>query len=131
MKDDVFFMTLAVLTLWHEESPEDYFGCILAYDSEEYEMKILRKQEDLAEITKEVFDEYAKFNGTLYMTTPPFQELIDVSAEKGVKKIIYISNGKPVKRTNGVVLEQFTNTFGKIIDILSSYKPRDTSINKV
>lgn len=131
MKDDIFFMALAVLSLWHEEYPEEYFGCVLAADSEEYEFKIIKKNEDLKSLAEEIFESYDKFFGTLYITVPPFNELLDLSAEKGVKKIVYMSNKAPVKRKNGVILEPFINTFGKIIDILSSYKPKDTNINKV
>lgn len=131
MKDDVFFMSLAVLSLWHEEYPEEYFCCVLATDAEEYEFKILKKHEDHKLLATEVFEGYEKFSGTLYMTVPPFDEIIDLSAEKGVKKILYMSNKAPVKRRNGVILEPFMNTFGKIIDILSSYKPNGININKI
>lgn len=131
MKDDVFFMSLAVLSLWHEEYPEEYFCCVLAADAEEYEIKIIKKHADYKLIAEEIFDTYEKFCGTLYMTVPPFDEIIDLSAEKGAQKILYMSNKTPVKRKNGVLLEPFMNTFGKIIDILSSYKPNGININKI
>jgi len=131
MKDDIFFMTLAVLSLWHEECPEEYFGCVLATDAEEYEFKIVKKNEDLKLMAEEIFESYDKFFGTIYLTVPPFVDLVDLSAEKGVKKIVYMTNKVHVKRRNGVILEPFVNTFGKIIDILSSYKPKDININRV
>jgi hypothetical protein len=122
---------MAILSLWHQESPENHLCCLLVGNYGNYETKIVEKDMNLEALTDLILSENDYKSVVLFMTVPPFQQLIECCARKGIGKIIYITDKNPVKSTNGVILQPFMHTFGKIIDILSSYKPKDITIDKV
>ena len=124
-------MTMAILSLWHQESPENHLCCLLVGSYGDYETKIVEKDTNLESLTNLILSENEYKSVVIFMTVPPFKQLIESCAQKGIGKIIYITDKNPVKSTNGVILQPFMYTFGKIIDILSSYKPKDITIDKV
>jgi hypothetical protein len=118
-------MTLAVLSVWKEETPEDYFAVVVVDDEENFSIEVLEKEDRLLEVILKLFSADFKFeNCTIYMTITPSFEFIDCSNIKGVDRIVYLkSSSKLAEKFELIKLEPFMYTFGKIIDILMQYKP--------
>ena len=130
MKDELYFMTVAVLALWRSESPMELIGCVLSDpDGEYYELKIVSKKDNLLEVAFDIFDGIEYANGSLYLTEPPSSEIIEAAVIKKIKNIIYIPKQIIQNNRQNLNLIPFVSTFGKIIDILSGYKPRDILID--
>lgn len=133
MKNDLFYMALSVLSLWKQDNPSLYFCCVLANeDEDDYETIIVDKKTDRYSNIFDLFSESMDTeNSILYITMTPSDAIIEQAIFKNLQKIIYL----PTKTENSfknfecINIMPFNHTFGRIIDILSQYKPRVSNIN--
>jgi hypothetical protein len=132
MKNNIFFMTLGVISVWREQSPDQYFACVFVDEYEEdYQIKIIQKNINAFELVLKLFDEVNYENGSIYLTTPPIQEIIESAAVKKIKNIFYIPSSVVTNNNPKISVVPWVHTFGKIIDVLSCYKPKDIILNTV
>jgi hypothetical protein len=132
MKNDIFFMTLGVLNIWREDHPEKHFACIFVDEfGEDYEIKVMKKNVNSYELAFELFDDVKYERGSIYLTTPPSQEIIESAIVKKIKNIFYIPSTVIKNNNSKINLTPWVHTFGKIIDVLSCYKPKDIILNTV
>lgn len=124
-------MTLALLTAWKEDNPCDFFGALVADEDFNYIVDVFEKDENPFRVILEIFSQNFEFEcGTMYVTYLPTDELIKAAQAKGIKRVVYISdkllNSEDFENFK---LEPFVMTFGKVIDMLSQYKPVIPSIH--
>ena len=132
MKDHIFFMTLGVLNIWREEQPDQHFACIFVDENgEDYEIKVMKKTFNSYELVLKLFDEIEYEGGSIYMTTPPTDEIIQSAIVKKIKNIFYIPSNLVKNNNPKISITPWIHSFGKIIDVLSFYKPRDIILNTV
>ena len=132
MKDNIFFMTLGVLNIWREEQPDQHFACIFVDENgEDYEIKVMKKTFNSYELVLKLFDEIEYEGGSIYMTTPPTDEIIQSAIVKKIKNIFYIPSNLVKNNNPKISITPWIHSFGKIIDVLSFYKPRDIILNTV
>lgn len=134
MKNDIFYMTLNVLNVWKQELPTDYFACtIVDSTGEDYATFVFNHGTDIYQIIFDLFsDELETKDSVIYMTKFPCEQFIKACVAKNIIKIIYIGQTTDEFQTNDKIeIVKFTNTFGRIIDLLSQYKPQTTSINMI
>lgn len=125
LKDDFYYMTLATLSVWKEEIPEDYFSVVVADDEDNFSIEVFEKTDSNLEIVLKLFCAEFKFeSSTIYMTLNPTEEFMESASIKGVDRVVFLkSNNKVPEHNESIKLEPFMYTFGKIIDILMQYKP--------
>jgi hypothetical protein len=132
MKDDLYFMSVAVLTVWKQADPNKYTAAILCdIDREDYLVKLLARNLKEKDMISEVFDDCKFENGYIYMTATPSTSFIEKAKEKLFDKITYIPTADYRPDNTYVQVIPFIYTFGRIIDVLSDYKPNVTFINTV
>lgn len=125
-------MALNILNVWKQESPSDYFACTLV-DSvgEDYTTFVFSHDTDIYQIIFETFsDDFETKDATIYMTKYPCEQFVKACVAKNIAKIIYISQSiDDTVLSDKIQIVKFTNTFGRIIDLLCQYKPNSSSIN--
>jgi len=132
MKDDLYFMSMAVLSVWREKNPKDFF-CVILTDCncEDYEIKVLHKDLPIHSLILEIFENTNYESGAIYVTNTPTKAFIEAAQYKNIGKIVYLPTCEEVPKSEGINILPFIHTFGRIIDVLSSYKPKVSFINKV
>jgi hypothetical protein len=133
MKNDLFFMSVAILAVWREHDPKSVLGVVISDEAgTDYEIKMVIKKNNKFEMLLDLFDDFSFDNANIYMTMTPWAELISAAEAKNVRKLLYIPTTTALAPTSpNIIVHPFEHTFGRIIDMLSCYKPRDLSINKV
>jgi len=133
MKNDLFFMSVAILAVWKEVDPKSVMGVVVSDENGiDYEIKMVVKKNNKFEMLLDLFDDFSFDNANIYMTMTPWVELVSAAEAKNVRKLLYIPTANTLAPTSSnIVVAPFEYTFGRIIDMLSCYKPRDISINKV
>jgi hypothetical protein len=132
MKNNIFFMTLGAVSIWREQNPDQYFACVFVDEYEEdYQIKVMPKNLNSFELVLKLFDDVEFENGSMYLTTPPNQEIIESAAVKKIKNIFYIPSSIVKNSNSKITVTPWVHTFGKIIDVLSLYKPKDIILNTV
>jgi hypothetical protein len=133
MNNDLFFMTMAVLSVWREHNSRMVFSSVFVSENfEDYEIKIIEKSSNKFGLVLDLFQNVDYEQGHLYMTITPCNEIIAAAESKKLSRLVYFPN-EDVRVSDGkdIKVEPFVYTFGKIIDILSCYKPKDAIINTI
>ena len=116
---------MCVTSTWKESYPEEIFSVIVNYGDDEYEVHIFEHDDDWLQVVIDVFgksDDYE--NSSIYMSKTPSEIFINASKYKCVEKIIFIPTDNFKKDYESIKLIPFVSSFGKIIDVLSQYKPQ-------
>lgn len=117
-------MTVAVLSVWKEQIPQDYFSIVVYDENEDFYVHNVDKEQTDTEIILDVFGKDRVFeNAQIYITKTPSKEFVEACKIKEAEKLVYIPTEKINFHVEGIQLIPFVSTFGKIIDILSQYKP--------
>lgn len=123
-KTDFFYMAMAVLSVWKEDIPKDYFSVFVFDENENLLLANFDRTDTDTEVILKVFGNDMLFeNAQIYTTKTPSKEFVEASKIKEVEKIVYIPTERIDFPVTGIQLIPFVFTFGKIIDILSQYKP--------
>ena len=132
MKDELYFMAVAILSVWRQDDPAKYFAVIISDENlEDYEIRIIEKNMPKHAQILEIFQNIDYNSGYIFITMTPFAEIVQTAEAKNFDKIIYLPTASDVPASDSIVLRPFVYTFGRIIDVLSDYKPRVTFINTV
>jgi len=133
MNNDLFFMTLAVLSVWRERNAKSIFSAIFVSENfEDYEIRLVEKTSNKFTVLLDLFQNVEYESGHLYMTMNPCDEIIAAAEARNLCRIVYFPNEDTrVINAKNIKVEPFVYTFGKIIDILSCYKPKDAIINTI
>lgn len=132
MKNDVFFMATTLLNVWKQDVPSDYFACtIVSETAEEYSTLVFENDTDIYQIIFETFEtDVLAQNASIYITHIPHEQFVNACVAKNVSSINYLNDAEEEMPTNTKIkINKFANTFGRIIDFLSVYKPARKSIN--
>ena len=123
-KTDLYFMTIAVMSVWKETYPDDCLGIVLSDDNDDFEVHVIEKDKSWISIIVDVFSNETEYEGaSIYITATPNKEFIEAAKCKGIEKIVFIPTDLVFKQNESIKLIPFVCTFGKIIDVLSQYKP--------
>ena len=115
---------MAVLSVWKEDIPKDYFSVFVFDENENLLLANFDRTDTDTEVILKVFGNDMLFeNAQIYTTKTPSKEFVEASKIKEVEKIVYIPTERIDFPVTGIQLIPFVFTFGKIIDILSQYKP--------
>lgn len=134
MKNDIFYMTLNILNVWKQDEPAEYFACTIVNSvGEDYTTFVFNHDSDIYQIIFDLFsDEFETKDSVIYMTKFPCEQVIKACIAKNISKIIHIGQAPDeFRQVDKIEIVKFTNTFGRIIDLLSQYKPQSTSINMI
>jgi hypothetical protein len=132
MKEDLYFMSVAILTVWKQTDPKKYTAAVVCdHDREDFLVKVLPRNLKEKDMLSEVFDECEFENGYIYMTATPSLSFIEKAKENLFDRITYLPTTDIRPESASIQVIPFIYTFGKIIDVLSDYKPNVTFINTV
>jgi hypothetical protein len=124
-KIDLYFMTMCVTSVWKESYPEEVFSIVLHYGDDEYEIHVFEHENDWIEVIIDVFGQNQEHeNCTIYMSKTPSELFINACKYRCVEQIIFIPTEEFDRNNENIKLIPFVSSFGKIIDILSQYKPK-------
>jgi hypothetical protein len=134
MESDLFYMSVALLSVWREDNSYDYFACT-SVDAHllDYKIAVLERDSPIFNSLFHIFTDEIDFEGSvIYLTIPPCEEFVKASIAKGVSKIYYLSDEQHViKNEETIELIPFPYTFGRIMDVFSKYKPVVSTLNRV
>jgi hypothetical protein len=123
---------MALLSVWREDSPQDHFACTLVENHEtDYKVMVLERDAPIFNSLFHIFLGDMNFEESVaYITKPPCENFIKASLSKGLSKIYYLTDESHVlKNEEKIDLIPFPYTFGRIIDVLSKYKPVVSTLN--
>jgi hypothetical protein len=124
-KNDLYCMTVCVLSNWKESYPNDTFSIVLNYGENEHIVHVFEHEDDWVGVILEVLGQHEEAeNIAVYISKTPPEIFVNACKHRSVEKIVFMPTEKSNKTYEGILLIPFVFSFGKIIDVLSQYKPK-------
>jgi len=126
MKSDIYFMTLALLSVWKVGVLKNYLGIAISNSNDELVKVQSIKRSDYkndACIAAVFFGQNIHFANTKIFTTfCPTSEFVSCAVSKKVQNVVYLAkkNDLEIEKEYGIC-QRFPHNFGRIIDLLGSY----------
>lgn len=125
MKNEIYLMSLAVLTVWKTGSLAKFYGLALASSHDEL-LKAQSISKDVAcsqhSLAALYFSQNINFvNSKLYITFMPKKSFIECAIAKKVQSIIYLSKNSTKSNKINSICQRFPHNFGRIVDLFSGY----------
>ena len=126
MKSDIYFMTLALLSVWKVGVLKNYMGIVVCNANDDLiKIQCMKKDEykNDACMAAVFFGQNIQFgNAKIFTTFCPTYEFMSCAVSKKIQNVIYLAknnNSELEKEFN--ICQRFPHNFGKIIDLLSLY----------
>lgn len=125
MNKEVYFMCVAILSVWQKSTLKKCFGiCVKNKEDDIYKVfsPLKSKFGNDIEFIFHIFNNTYSFSDTtLYLTFLPSTNFIMAAKQKKVKRIVCLPKIDSYS-CGDLTVESFEGNFGKVIDLLSAYK---------
>lgn len=126
MKSDIYFMTLALLSVWKVGVLKNYMGIVVCNANDDLiKIQCMKRSEykNDACMAAVFFAQNIQFtNAKIFTTFCPSHEFMSCAISKKIQNVIYLAknnNAEIEKEFN--ICQRFPHNFGKIIDLLGLY----------
>lgn len=125
MNSEIYYMCVAILSVWQKSTLKKCYGIsVVNKDDEIYKIFSPLKSKFLNDIEFifHIFNNNYVFADTsMYLTFVPSVNFVMAAKQKKVKKIVCLPKINQDYNSD-LVVESFSGNFGKVVDLLSSYK---------